>query len=615
MFLFASCFPRTKIWFPGKLLLALIPIFVGLTGYGQNKPLADSLEAIYLSNEHTGLERLSLLDRMIKAQTNPERALFYSEILLKSADSLQASDFRFRALLNKGNALTLKGDLSDALQAYFQAEQMARGEDDQLVKVYVAIAAVYSAMGNKENTIHYYNNALQLLKNSPDSILYATALENLGDEYSVNFSKPDSALLLFEQSGLIWKALDHEMGMAYNLGNVGLANAKLGRNEVAEEKMSEAILRLEKLQDYYPITVYLTYISDIYAEKGDMDAAFTYALRSLRLAKQYGLKEQISDAYLKLSKLYEQTGYQGAALKYYKDYIAFRDSVRNISSVQEMADLRTKYELAQKQVEVDLLNQQRRTQRIIVIAVITALFLIGLLAIGLYRRNRFIKATNRIIESEMDKSDNLLKNILPEATAQELKLSGRVKAKEFESVSVMFTDFRAFTSFSESLTPEELVSTVDYYFSAFDAIIQKYGLEKIKTIGDSYMCAGGLPFPSTDHARMVVKAAFEILEFVNRVKAENRIPTCFDVRLGINTGQVVAGVVGTKKFAYDIWGDTVNIAARMESSSLAGKINVSEATYNLIKDHFECEYRGKLEVKNKGMMRMYFVTGSKEDQG
>lgn len=583
--------------------------------HAQNQPLADSLESAYLKGGSQGAARLELLDKMIKQQTNPEKALSYSDTLLKTADSLHLQEYQYEGFLNKGNALILMGNLSEALQAYFSAVKIAQATpgSDLLAKVYIAIAAVYSAMGDRQNTIQYYKNAIDLLKDKSDSLLYATALENLGDEYNINMSKPDSALLFFEESGPIWKALKHEQGMAYNLGNTGLAYAQLGRNEEAEGKIGDAISRLDALKDYYPISVYLTYMADIYADMGDWDAAFTYALRSLKLARQYGLKEQISNAYLKLSQLYEKTGYTGASLKYYRSYIAFRDSVRNIATVQQMADMRRKNEVAQKQAEVDLLNQERKTQRILVISVITALFLIGLLAFGLYRRNRFIKATNEIIEREMDTSDALLRNILPEATARELKTNGKVTAKYFESVTVLFTDFKGFTKYSETLSPQDLVNTVDYYFSNFDAIIQKYGLEKIKTIGDAYMCAGGLPYPEADHAVKTVTAALEILDFVNSVKENppTHISSSFEVRIGINSGPVVAGVVGTKKFAYDIWGDTVNIASRMESGSVAGRINISEPVYELVKGHFICNYRGKIEVKNKGTMKMYFVNGIK----
>ena len=236
------------------------------------------------------------------------------------------------------------------------------------------------------------------------------------------------------------------------------------------------------------------------------------------------------------------------------------------------------------------------------------------MAFGLYRRNKFIKRTSEIIEKEKNRSDELLLNILPEEIAKELKNQGKVISSRFESVSVLFTDFKDFTGYSENVSPEILVESVDYYFSKFDEIMDKYHLEKIKTVGDSYMCAGGLPFPTTDHAFKTVMAGIEIAEFVekNREPSNSKmIP--FEVRIGINSGPVVAGVVGEKKFAYDIWGDTVNIASRMESNSEPGCINISENTYNLIKEHFNCRYRGEIAVKNKGMMKMFYVHCAKDD--
>ncbi len=510
----------------------------------------------------------------------------------------------------KGNALRLKGNLSQSLENYFDAIKIADSlsRKSDLGRLYLSIAADYAIMENHENTTEYYKKAIDIFKELNDTLGYANSIENLGDYYNLTRYQPDSALVLFKESGALFNKLNNKTGLAYNLGNVGLAYAQLGETDSAENNITQAIDLLEEQGDLYPIAVYLTYMSDIYADKEDWDAAFGYAQRSLRLAKQYGLKEQVSEAFLKLSQLYERTGYSGAALSYYKNYITYRDSVKNISDIQSMADLRTNMEVSQKQAEVDLLNQQKRTQKIVAIATAVALFLIFILALVLYRRNRFIRHTNKVIQQERDRSDALLHNILPEETAAELKVYGKVAAKKFESVTVMFTDFKNFTNYAENLSPEELVESVGFYFSKFDEIMEKHNLEKIKTVGDAYMCAGGLPFPSKDHALNMMKAAFEILDFVETAKKkEDADHHDFEIRIGINTGPVVAGVVGSKKFSYDIWGDTVNVASRMEANSEPGKVNVSKGTYELIKNEYDCEYRGEIAAKNRGKIKMYFV--------
>jgi class 3 adenylate cyclase len=390
--------------------------------------------------------------------------------------------------------------------------------------------------------------------------------------------------------------------------------ANTGKNELAEKNINEAIRILQESEDYYPISVYLMAMSDIYLEKGQWQAAIDYSKRSLALAKQYGLKDQIGDANKKLAELYEQAGDSALSYKYYKSYIIYRDSVINVKNVQQMGDLRTNYEVSQKQIEVDLLDQKRKNQRNIIIATAIALFLIILMAIGLYRRNNFIRKTKKIIEEERDRSDSLLLNILPEETAAELKRNGAVKAKKYNSVTVLFTDFKGFTNYSEKLSPEALVETVSFYFSRFDEIVERHGLEKIKTIGDAYMCAGGLHSNKEDHAKRMIWAAIEIAAFVEETKKDvSATELTFDIRIGINTGPVVSGVVGTKKFAYDIWGDTVNVASRMETMSEPGKINIGENTYEIVKDIFECEYRGEIEVKNRGSMKMYFINNNKQE--
>jgi class 3 adenylate cyclase len=225
------------------------------------------------------------------------------------------------------------------------------------------------------------------------------------------------------------------------------------------------------------------------------------------------------------------------------------------------------------------------------------------------RANRLLTAKNEAIEREKQRADNLLKNILPEKTAEELKTDGVVKPVHYESVTVLFSDFKNFTRIAERMSPEALVKELDEYFRTFDAIMERHRLEKIKTIGDAYMCAGGLPEPNDTHALDTVKAALDMQQAI-RDMAEQRTAQgkpYFEMRIGIHTGPVVAGVVGSHKFAYDIWGDTVNTAARMEQSSEPGQINISQTTWEQVKEQIPCTFRGKLPAKNKGEIAMYFV--------
>ena len=247
--------------------------------------------------------------------------------------------------------------------------------------------------------------------------------------------------------------------------------------------------------------------------------------------------------------------------------------------------------------EKDLKENELRQQSIIRNTFIGGFIVMLLFSLVIIRqRNRISKEKNR--------SDELLLNILPEEVAEELKKTGTAQAKDYKHVSVLFTDFVGFTAISEKLSPVELVHEIHYCFTAFDEIIERNGLEKIKTIGDAYLAVCGMPNENINHAKSTVQAAIEIMDFINKRMIEGGK---FKIRIGINSGPVIAGIVGVKKFAYDIWGDAVNTAARMEQTSENGKINISGATYELVKDDFKCTYRGKVEAKNKGEIDMYFV--------
>jgi class 3 adenylate cyclase len=342
----------------------------------------------------------------------------------------------------------------------------------------------------------------------------------------------------------------------------------------------EAIEKLKKSYDLAQQAKYLDnmlnaseLMDSLYSELGDFKNAYICSLRNKKLANnlfEWSKKEQL-----------------------------FRTQIEHDDQQREMATA-----IAKEKTDKEI--RQKKAQRNMMAA---GLGFLVILSFTIYRNYRNQKRSNRLLDAAKKQSDNLLLNILPFETAEELKLTGTAKAKRFDEVTVMFTDFKGFTMLSERMGAEDLVKLVDFYFSEFDKIIARHNIEKIKIIGDSYMCAGGLPIVNTTNAFDVVSAALEIQEFISVQKDERnaRGDIFFEVRIGINSGPVVAGIVGLNKFAYDIWGDTVNIASRMESSGEIGKVNVSGFTYGLIKDHFTCIHRGKVEAKNKGMVDMYFV--------
>lgn len=297
-----------------------------------------------------------------------------------------------------------------------------------------------------------------------------------------------------------------------------------------------------------------------------------------------------------------------AALALARQQIAL-DSLAYLKLQDSLEIGQQRAQLKQQEAEIG----QQRAERNLLIA--GALLILGVAA-GLFNRFRVMKRYNRqlaeknaIIEQERQRAEKLLLNILPATVAGELKVKGFAQTQSYDQVSVLFTDFKGFSKIAEVMTPRELVADLDYCFKAFDSIVGLYGLEKIKTIGDSYMCAGGLPDPDPSHPVRVVRAAQAMQAFMESWQNERdrEGKPLLEIRIGIHTGPIVAGVVGEKKFAYDIWGDTVNVASRMESSGEAGKINISGATYELIQEQFTCTHRGKILAKNKGEVDMYFV--------
>ena len=328
-------------------------------------------------------------------------------------------------------------------------------------------------------------------------------------------------------------------------------------------------------------------------------------------------KEQLTQQEAKISGLSQEnqskdSSYRNVTRKL--DFLSKEQMIDSVVLAQQEREIQTQKTLiAEKELEKEKSDSLRNLLALV-------LAFMGVIAVLFYARYRAKRRTanelqqkNKLVEAEQQRSNTLLLNILPPAIAEELKARNKVAARKYEKATVMFIDFKGFTHVAEQLSPEMLVEELDFCFSNFDRIIGQYRIEKIKTIGDAYMCASGLSDMNASPSD-IVKAALEIQDFMLALKAErlNRGMPFFEARVGIHVGPVVAGVVGAKKFAYDIWGDTVNVAARMEEACEPGQVNVSEDAHWLAKYEFEWQYRGKVAAKNKGMMDMYYVTSVKQ---
>ncbi len=404
-----------------------------------------------------------------------------------------------------------------------------------------------------------------------------------------------------------------------------------------------AITSAKLLKDHQGVAMLYQNMASIELDRKRYETALAFADTAEQLSTELGnLALLVSVADLKHRSYYGMNNLV-QAYSALGSYVHLNDSLLNTEKVKAITEMQEKYEsekkakeiLGLKAVNLESELEKAQVKRTRNIYLFSAIGVVGL-AIGLWSRLRFVHRSRAAIQQEKDISEGLLLNILPEEVAAELKAKGHADVKEFERATILFTDFKGFTQLTEHLTAAELVGEIDHCFKAFDGIMGKYRIEKIKTIGDAYMAAGGLPDTQHGAPQDVVRAALEMQAFMAAYKAERVAQgrLFFEMRVGVHTGPVIAGIVGVKKFAYDIWGDTVNTASRMESSGEVGRVNISEATYALVKEvkkekevrevvdghnpqhvtgqpatepAFTFTARGKVQAKGKGEMEMYFV--------
>ncbi|MBK6482072.1 MAG: tetratricopeptide repeat protein [Chitinophagaceae bacterium] len=470
------------------------------------------------------------------------------------------------------------GEIDLALKHGLQGlEQLVRTGKYKLFRILGCywIGSVYTETGHLDDALHLFKSGLM--------VAYPAGLKSMGARLTNGIAgvymkqKSYSLALEYYQKALdLCDVTTERTFRARGLTDLGDYYFVMGNYQQAIDYNQQALAIRQEMKIQNGSVTNLMNLGNIFKMQGRFDEAIAVLLQALKLAEEIRVKVKMYQVHQLLSDIYLVMGNPSESLAHYMAFHVISEAVNH-------EDMQHK---VKNQIQ---LFQAEQTKR----------------------ENVIITAQKNEIEKEKQRSDELLLNILPDEVAEELKSKGSVDARQFDVVSVLFTDFIDFTRLSENLTPRELVEEIHTCFKAFDQIIEKCNLEKIKTIGDSYMCAGGLPMQNNTNAADAVRAALAISRFMDeRAKqraAEGKEP--FHIRMGIHTGPVVAGIVGTKKFAYDIWGDTVNMASRMESSGEAGKVNISSTTYELVKDQFKCTYRGKIQAKGKGKMMMYFVEG------
>ena len=464
-----------------------------------------------------------------------------------------------------------------------------------------------------------------------DSWPYSKARDGLYTNRAIalaNMGEMDGALEAFRdvlrnarKEGVARNEIDALVNLSAVFGMMGEQDAYRSFQDSSEFYHKLTLPMLKELGDQEGLMLQYGNIAQVRWQLGKYQPALAYLDSSDVIALSLSQLNQLVDNANLRSKCLFALGQLDEAYAALRDYVGLNDSLLNTEKVKAIADVQEKYESEKKvrtikELEVKNLDAElkqesmRRTRNVYLFAGIGTV----LIALGLYSRLRYVRRSRAAIQKEKDISEGLLLNILPEEVAAELKAKGEAEARLIDEVTVLFTDFKGFTAMSEKLSPKELVRDIHECFSEFDRIMERHGIEKIKTIGDAYMAAGGLPIPNGTHAFDAVNAALEIRDFIEAgkaVKIAEGLPF-FEIRVGVHTGPVVAGIVGLKKFAYDIWGDTVNTASRMESSGSPGEVNISESTYALIKSdpRFRFTERGKVSAKGKGELTMYFVDRS-----
>ena len=585
---------------------------------GENEQALEHLNRSLRIKEEIGDERgiaicLNNMGIVYEYQGEPVKAMELYERSLRIRETIGDAAGMAYSLNSIAGVYQAQGEYAQAISFMSRSLRLHEksGNKIQLANILCSIGTLAMEQGDYAQALKHTIGSLEICEALEDKEGTARAVNQIGQIHLRN-GDDEKAMEQFTRCLVLAEEIGNQLTVAVALDNLGIINRRLGRFDVAMELHARALGILEHRGDPARLAYALRSMGALYQVKGDHARAISYGQRALEIAQEAGdvrVQKEISELLL---TSYKTNGDFRKALEMHELFLQMRDSIMRKDAQREVMRHEFSYQfekkealLAAEQARKDAVAAERMKrkdqQRNAFIGGFG--FMVLLAGVFFTQRNR--------INKEKRRSEALLLNILPNEVAEELKDTGAAVAKQFDTATILFSDFKGFTSISEQLSPTDLVQELNVCFQAFDHIITARGIEKIKTIGDAYMCVGGLPDPKSSSPSDVVHAALEMQTFMQQRKADRDAKglPAFEMRVGIHTGPVVAGIVGIKKFQYDIWGDTVNIASRMESSGEGGQVNISEATYMLVKEELGLTFtpRGKVQAKGKGEMEMYFV--------
>lgn len=623
----------------------------------------DSLYNIWLNNTQDDSSRVAAYKEYIWQEhlfSNPDSAFTLATGIIDFSQQQNYQKGIATGFHLQGVATGLQGNYSSALDYFSNSLKVNENIDDSIgiANSLHNIGNIYKYQGNSLKALDYFSKSMAIYEDTDDKRGFALNLNYIGSIHKdlLNYKV---ALNYYSRSIDIFEQLDDQWGIALNLLYIGEIHKEKENYHLALDYFIRSLKIFENKDDHWGTSVNLNNIGETYKASGNTAEAKKYFYKVLNLSEKTGHRRNIGTSYTNIGLIHQENFKYTKSIEYCKKgfevakeigvlknqqdacqclYDSFKlsgNSTRALDYLEKIRIIEDSLHLQETSMKLQQMEFQKKTiadslsieeEKLQVQlahkselvrknktrnALLGSGLLLLFLSIGMFNRWNYIKKSKSIIEIERDRSDKLLLNILPAEIAQELKETGKSPARSYDSVSILFTDFVGFTQLAEKLSPSKLVAEVNSCFTAFDGICDKYNLEKIKTIGDSYMAAGGLIHTNKDSVRNTVLAAIEMQEYIQNRNAirlhENHL--FLQMRIGINTGPVVAGIVGDKKFQYDLWGDSVNTASRMETEGEAGLVNISLSTYNLLKGDplFDFQKRGRIKAKGKGEIEMFFV--------